>query len=49
MKITQGDESVRLEVAHDNKLPDKCVRVASSHPKTLALGALFGVIQVEKQ
>ena len=49
VKITQGDESVRLEVAHDNKLPDKCVRVASSHPKTLALGALFGVIQVEKQ
>ncbi|MDO9310910.1 MAG: molybdopterin-dependent oxidoreductase, partial [Nitrosomonas sp.] len=49
VKITQGDESVRLEVAHDDKLPDKCVRVASSHPKTLALGALFGVIQVEKQ
>ena len=49
VKITQGDESVRLEVAHDEKLPDKCVRIASAHPKTLALGALFGVIQVEKQ
>ncbi len=49
VKITQGDESVRLEVAHDEKLPDKCVRIASAHPKTLALGALFGVIQVKKQ
>ena len=34
---------------NDEKLPDKCVRIASAHPKTLALGALFGVIQVEKQ
>jgi NADH-quinone oxidoreductase subunit G len=49
VKVTQGDEFVRLEVAHDEKLPDNCVRVASAHPKTVALGALFGEIQVEKQ
>jgi len=49
VKITQGEESVWLEVAHDEKLPDNCVRVASAHPKTLALGALFGEIQVAKQ
>ncbi len=49
VKVTQGDEFVRLEAAHDEKLPDNCVRVASAHPKTVALGALFGEIQVEKQ
>lgn len=49
VKVTQGEESVRLEVALDEKLPDNCVRVASAHPMTVALGALFGEIQVEKQ
>jgi len=48
VKITQGDEFVRLEVAHDEKLPVNCVRIACAHPKTIALGALFGEILVEK-
>ncbi|WP_292993759.1 NADH-quinone oxidoreductase subunit NuoG [Nitrosomonas sp.] len=49
VQVTQGDGSVRLEVAHDEKLPDNCVRVVGAHPKTVALGALFGEIQLEKQ
>lgn len=48
VKVTQGDEFIRLEVAHDEKLPDNCVRIAGAHPKTVALGALFGEILVEK-
>ena len=49
VQVTQGDGAVRLEVAHDEKLPDNCVRVVGAHPKTVALGALFGEIQLEKQ
>ena len=48
VKVTQGDEFIWLEVAHDEKLPDNCVRIAGAHPKTVALGALFGEILVEK-
>jgi len=48
VKVTQGDDFVRLEAAHDEKLPDNCVRIAGAHPKTVALGALFGEILVEK-
>ena len=48
VKVTQGGEFVQLEAGLDEKLPDNCVRVASAHPKTVALGDLFGEILVEK-
>ncbi len=48
VKIKQGDESVQLEAACDEKLPASCVRVACAHSKTVALGDLFGEILVEK-
>ena len=48
VKIKQGEESVQLEAACDEKLPANCVRIAGAHPKTVALGALFGEILVEK-
>ena len=48
VKIKQGDEFVQLEAAHDEKLPANCIRIACAHPKTFALGALFGEILVEK-
>ncbi len=48
VKLKQGDEFVQLEVACDEKLPADCVRVACAHPKTVALGDLFGEIQVER-
>lgn len=48
VKVKQGEESVQLEAACDEKLPANCVRIACAHPMTVALGALFGEIWVEK-
>lgn len=48
VKITQGSETVQLEIACDEKLPADCVRIPCAHPNTTALGDLFGEIQVER-
>lgn len=48
VRIRQGNESIQLEAACDEKLPTNCVRIVSAHPKTAALGAMFGEISVEK-
>ncbi len=48
VKVKQGIEFVQLEAACDEKLPANCVRVACAHPRTAALGDLFGEILVEK-
>jgi NADH-quinone oxidoreductase subunit G len=48
IKVKQGEEFIQLEAAHDEKLPAKCIRIACAHPKTAALGDLFGEIAVEK-
>jgi NADH-quinone oxidoreductase subunit G len=48
IKVKQNGGEVRLEVACDDGLPLNCVRVASSHPHTSTLGAMFGEISVEK-
>jgi NADH-quinone oxidoreductase subunit G len=48
VKVKQGDGEVLLPAARDDKLPANCVRVASAHPLTMALGAMFGNITVEK-
>ncbi|MEK7772506.1 MAG: hypothetical protein AAB703_06585, partial [Pseudomonadota bacterium] len=48
VKVRQGEESVQLEAACDEKLPANCVRIAGAHPATAALGGLFGEIWVEK-
>jgi len=48
VKVKQGDGEVLLPAARDDKLPANCVRVASAHPLTMALGTMFGDITVEK-
>ncbi|MBP6057261.1 MAG: NADH-quinone oxidoreductase subunit G [Nitrosomonas sp.] len=48
VKVRQGEGFVHLEAAHDEKLPVNCVRIVCAHPETMALGALFGEILVEK-
>ncbi len=48
VRIKQGEGFVQLEAAQDEKLPVNCVRIAGAHPKTIALGALFGEIVLEK-
>ncbi len=46
--LKQGDGEARLTAARDDKLPADCVRVASAHPLTAALGGMFGEIVVER-
>jgi len=48
VRIKQEEGFVQLEAAQDEKLPVNCVRIAGAHPKTIALGALFGEIVLEK-
>jgi NADH-quinone oxidoreductase subunit G len=48
VKVSQGQGSVKLVAAVDDKLPRGVVRVAAGHPATAALGAMFGTISVER-
>jgi len=48
IRVKQGTESIQLVAACDEKLPVNCIRVASAHPATFGLGAMFGEISVEK-
>lgn len=47
-RISQGEDSVELAVAADDGLPLGVARVAAGHPATVALGAMFGTITVER-
>ena len=48
VKLSQGAASAIVVVGIDARLPANTVRVASAHPETATLGAMFGAIQVEK-
>ncbi len=48
IKVSQGQGSVNLVAATDDKLPKGVVRVAAGHSATAALGAMFGTITVER-
>ncbi len=48
VKVSQGQGSVRLAVAADDKLPQNVVRVAAGHAATAGLGAMTGTITVER-
>ena len=48
VKVSQGQGSVKLFAVADDKLPKGVVRVATGHPATVALGAMFGTITVER-
>jgi NADH-quinone oxidoreductase subunit G len=45
VELSRGSAKVLLEAALDPQLPANCVRVASGHPSTAALGATFGAIE----
>ena len=44
VRISQGSGAVELPVELDDGVPANCVRVASGHPATAALGPMFGPI-----
>ncbi|MBI4809344.1 MAG: NADH-quinone oxidoreductase subunit G [Nitrosomonadales bacterium] len=48
VKVGQGQGSVQLFAVADDKLPRGVVRVAAGHAATVALGAMFGTITVER-
>ncbi len=48
VKVSQGTGSVKLACAADDGLPKGVVRVATGHPATAVLGAMFGTITVER-
>ena len=48
VRLLQGEGSVVLKAAQDDKLPDNCVRVAAGHPLTASLGSMFGELTVER-
>jgi NADH-quinone oxidoreductase subunit G len=48
VNVKQGQGASSLLAAIDRSLPDNVVRVAAAHASTVALGAMFGSIVVEK-
>ncbi len=48
VRVRQGNGDAALTAALDDRLPDDCVRVAAAHPATAGLGAMFGVLSLEK-
>jgi NADH-quinone oxidoreductase subunit G len=48
VRVAQGGAAIVLPAREDPSLAEGCVRVAAGHRATLALGAMFGAIVVEK-
>ena len=48
VKVSQGKASVHLVARADDTMPAATARVAAGHPATMALGAMFGIITVER-
>ena len=48
VKVSQGQGSVTLNLAANDKLPKGTARVAAGHAATVALGGMFGTIIVER-
>ena len=48
VKVRQGEGEAVLEMACDERLPGDCVRVATAHQRTSALGPMFGTVTVER-
>ena len=47
-RVVQGEASVLLDCAVDERLPDGVVRVSAAHASTATLGAMFGPIRLER-
>ena len=47
VRVRQSGEIV-LDAAIDDRLPDGVVRIAAAHATTVALGAMFGELTLER-
>ena len=48
VRVRLGGGEAEFAAAADERVPDRCVRIAAAHPSTAGLGAMFGEISVEK-
>ena len=48
VRVTQGDGTAVLAAREDTTLAPNTVRVATGHPSTASLGAMFGALSVDK-
>jgi len=48
LRVRQDRGEAVLGAALDDRLPDDCVRVAAAHASTAGLGAMFGVLTLQK-
>ncbi|MDR1646922.1 MAG: NADH-quinone oxidoreductase subunit NuoG [Zoogloeaceae bacterium] len=48
VRVRQGAGETSLTLVADAALPEDCVRVAAGHAATAALGAMFGVLTLER-
>ena len=46
--VRLGAGEAVLPVAADERVPERCVRIAAAHPSTAALGPMFGEVRLEK-
>jgi len=46
--VTQGENSVTMDVEIDESVPDNCARVQAGTGASAALGAAFGPIKIER-
>ena len=47
-RVRQGDGEALVEIAIDERLPGRCVRLAAAHRHTAALGPMFGAVRIER-
>jgi NADH-quinone oxidoreductase subunit G len=48
LRVRQDGAEVIVAVAVDSRMPHGCVRLAAARPETAALGAMFGLVSVER-
>ena len=48
VRVRMGGGEAELAVAADERVADRCVRIAAAHASTAGLGAMFGEVSVEK-
>jgi NADH-quinone oxidoreductase subunit G len=46
--VSQGEATVVLPAREDKTLAEGCVRIPAGHPSTVALGAMFGTVSIER-
>jgi NADH-quinone oxidoreductase subunit G len=48
VRVRQGDGEALVEIAIDERLPARCVRLAAAHRNTAGLGPMFGTVRIER-